>query len=291
MLTIANLTFKEALRKKILVAALILTVLFLALYGVGLYYATGSMQESASSAQGAPGDAFGANAQTMVDMTKRLLVLLGIYFASKIVSLLAIFSSVGAVSSEVENGMLHAILAKPVRRRDIILGKFLGFAGMLTVYSALLFLIVLVLNYYIAGTGLSDVPALTALFIIQPLVFLAVTIAGSTTLSTLANGIAAFTLYILGSVGGMVEQIGAMINNTALVNTGIVSSLIMPADAIYRMIAAILSKSPGGAFDAMFFGPFGAVSAPSNAMIVYSVLYIFAFAGIAVAAFSRKDIG
>ncbi|MDI6816920.1 MAG: ABC transporter permease subunit [Actinomycetota bacterium] len=292
MLTIARLTFKEALRKKILVAAIILSVLFLTVYGVGLHYATNAIeQENAQSAGRGMDDGPIAGADMMVESSKKLLVLLGLYFSSSIVSLLAILSSVGVVSSEIENGIIHAMMAKPIRRRDIILGKFGGYAAMLSVYSALLFLSVLLLNYFIAGAALGNVPLLIALFIIQPLVFLAVTLAGSTAFSTLANGIAAFTLYIASAVGGMLEQIGAMLNNDMLVNTGIVTSLLMPVDSIYRMIASLVTNVPGGSINAMFFGPFGAISAPSTAMVVYAILYLAGFVGLASFLFSRRDIG
>ena len=292
MLTIARLTFKEALRKKILVAAIILSVLFLTVYGVGLHYATNAIeQESAQGVGRGMNDGSIAGANIMAESSKKLLVLLGLYFSSSIVSLLAILSSVGVVSSEIENGIIHAMMAKPIRRRDIILGKFGGYAAMLSVYSALLFLSVLLLNYFIAGAALGNVPLLIALFIIQPLVFLAVTLAGSTAFSTLANGIAAFTLYIASAVGGMLEQIGAMLNNDMLVNTGIVTSLLMPADSIYRMIASLVINVPGGSISAMFFGPFGAISAPSTAMVVYAFVYLVGFVGLASFLFSRKDIG
>lgn len=293
MLTIARLTFKEALRKKILVAAIILSVLFLTVYGVGLHYATNTIEQQTAQGVGRGMDngSMAGGADMMVESSKKLLVLLGLYFSSSIVSLLAILSSVGVVSSEIENGIIHAMMAKPIRRRDIILGKFGGYAAMLSVYSALLFLSVLLLNYFIAGAALGNVPLLIALFIIQPLVFLAVTLAGSTAFSTLANGIAAFTLYIASAVGGMLEQIGAMLNNDMLVNTGIVTSLLMPADAIYRMIALLVTNTSGGSINAMFFGPFGAISAPSTAMVVYAFVYLVGFVGLASFLFSRKDIG
>ncbi|MDP2211644.1 MAG: ABC transporter permease subunit [Candidatus Aquicultor sp.] len=292
MLIIARLTFKEALRKKILVAAIILSVLFLTVYGVGLHYATNTIEQQTAQGVGRGMDNGSiAGADIMVESSKKLLILLGLYFSSSIVSLLAILSSVGVVSSEIENGIIHAMMAKPIRRRDIILGKFGGYAAMLSVYSALLFLSVLLLNYFIAGAALGNVPLLIALFIIQPLVFLAVTLAGSTAFSTLANGIAAFTLYIASAVGGMLEQIGAMLSNDMLVNTGIVTSLLMPADAIYRMIASLVTNVPGGSINAMFFGPFGAMSAPSTAMVVYAIFYLVGFVGLASSMFSRKDIG
>src|SRR3990172_11673210 len=168
MLTIAGLTFKEALRKKILVAALILTLLFLALYGTGLHFLNNDMERIEKSCQVRENGSELTTPQRdlMTEGPKRMLLILGIYFSSSIVALLAIFSSVGAVSSEIENGMLHAILAKPIRRRDIILGKYIGYALMLSFYAVLLFGSVLAFNHYFTGIKLgSGIPMAIGLFI------------------------------------------------------------------------------------------------------------------------------
>lgn len=291
MLTIASLTFKEALRKKILVSAVVLTLLFLAVYGLGLHFISSelSAQEANLRSNGAHFSQVEAN--IMHDTTKKGFLLLGIYFASSIVSLLAIFSAVGSVSSEVENGMLHALLAKPIRRRDVIFGKFTGYALMLALYAALLFVSILGLNHFIFGTSLSGTLPAVGLFILEPLVLLAVTIAGSTKFSTLANGIIAFMIYTIGVIGGMAEQMGALVQIQALVQSGIVTSLLMPADAIYRMIAITISGPAANPISSFAYGPFGAISQPSNAMIVYAVLYMAAFVLIAARAFSKRDIG
>lgn len=291
MLTIASLTFKEALRKKILIAALVLTLLFLAVYGIGLHFIAQEISSHEAEFRAGGGNFSQVEGNMIQDTTKKAFLLLGIYFASSIVSLLAIFSSVGSVSSEVENGMLHALLAKPIRRRDVILGKFTGYALMLALYATLLFVSILGLNHFIFGSSLSGTLPAVGLFILEPLVLLAVTIAGSTKFSTLANGIIAFMVYTIGVIGGMAEQVGAMAQIKMLVTSGIVTSLFMPVDALYRMIAIIITGPSTNPLSNFTFGPFGAVSQPSNAMIVYAFLYMAAFVLIAVRAFSKRDIG
>lgn len=297
MLTIAHLTFKEAVRKKILIAGVILTILFLALYGTGLYFMNQDMEKVhqrniASQAENARGE-YVQHMAMMAEQQKKAFLLLGIYFSSSIVSLLAIFSSVGSVSSEVENGMLHAIMAKPIKRRSIILGKFTGYALMLTTYAALLLVSVFALNHYIAGAKITSVPGTIALFILQPLVLLVVTIMGSTRLSTLANGITAFMLYTIGVIGGMIEWFGMAAGNGTLVNTGIITSLVMPVDSIYRMISLSITGPSSGIniMTKMMYGPFGTLSEPSNAMVVYAILYTISFLLIAMRVFSKRDVG
>ncbi len=293
MLIITALTFKEALRKKILIAAIVLTLLFLVVYGLGLHYIAQDMAVHKAGFMSGGGSLSAGQEQAMQEISKRAFFLLGIYFASSIVSLLAIFSSIGSVSSEMENGMLHAIVAKPIRRRDIILGKFLGYTLMLTFYSAVLFVSILLLNHYIFGSRLDGVTGAIGLFTLQPLILLAVSLAGSTRLSTLANGIIVFMLYTVGVIGGMLEQVGAMpfVNSTTLVRTGIITSLMMPVDSIYRMIVTIITGTTQNPLDAVIIGPFGAISQPSNAMMIYAVIYLIAFLVISVRVFSRRDIG
>src|SRR3990172_5305199 len=106
MITIARLTFKEAVRKKILIAALVLTLLFIALYGMGLYYAADDFGTNRGFEGRGMNGASSAQMGFMVEQSKRIMLLLGIYFSSSIVSILAIFSAVGSVAAEVENGIL-----------------------------------------------------------------------------------------------------------------------------------------------------------------------------------------
>jgi ABC-type transport system involved in multi-copper enzyme maturation permease subunit len=263
--------------------------LFLLLYGVGLHFAHESlvaaeqhMRESSTA------DPMQAMQQQAV---RKMFLVLGIYFSSSIVSLLAIFSAVGAVAAEVENGMLHAILAKPIRRRNIILGKFAGYALMLSCYACLLYAAILAINVFIMGSEIKSALPAVGLIVLQPLILLAVTLAGSTKLSTLANGITAFMLYTIGVVGGMVEQVGVMGKIEAMREIGIVTSLVIPIDSIYRMIVNVISKSSGNQFSEMMLGPFGTISEPSSAMAIYAALYLIVFLMLAVRWFTKRDLG
>lgn len=279
MLTIAALAFHEVLRKKVLVFAIILTAAFLALYGVALHYVgldLNRFNRTPLAAQMATTQLFSA----------------GLYLGSFIVSFLAIFSAVGTISAEIENGIIQAIVTKPIRRRDIVLGKFLGYAAMMAVYAALFYLGLTGLVRWQLGTPLAQgfLPAML-LFMLQPLILLSVTILGTTALTTLGNGILVIMLYALSIIGGMIEQVGVILKNDVLTNSGIVSSLVMPADALYRRIVSMLIPATGNPLAAVQqMGPFGSMSPPSNAMLVYTFLYIAVALLWAVRVFNRRDI-
>ncbi|OPX88502.1 MAG: ABC-2 family transporter protein [Pelotomaculum sp. PtaB.Bin104] len=269
------LTFKEIIRRRILLVTVILAAIFLALYGTGVHYGYQEMSRGAG---------------LLKALIVPMFLALGLYFGSFIISFLAVMAAVGTVSSEIENGVMHAIVPGPVRRSSILLGKFFGYGLMLSIFSALFYLAILLIVHY--NTGL-DVPVKVAsagLFCLQPLILLALALFGSTFLSTLANGIGVFMLYTIGVIGGMLEQIGYLAGSNVLVNIGIVSSLLMPADAIYRKIVYTLLSVPGASFSTSMLGPFGSSTEPSVWMLVYTGFYILGFLLLAMRVFNRRDI-
>lgn len=275
MLTIAIVTFKEMVRCRILLVTLVLAVAFLALYGTGVHYGYKDMA---------------GHSGPMKALIAPVLLSLGLYFGSFIIAFLAVMAAVGAISGEIENGTIHAIVPRPVRRSEIILGKFLGHGLMLSAFAALFYVAVLLIVHFNTGMSVPIKAGAIGLFCLQPLILLAVTLFGTTFLSTLANGIAAFMLYAVGVVGGMLEQIGHLADSQVLVNIGIVSSLVMPADSIYRKIVYTLLSAPGASFSSLMMGPFGSSSEPSVWMLAYTGLYIIGFLLLALRIFSRRDI-
>jgi len=121
---------------------------------------------------------------------------------------------------------------------------------------------------------------------------------GTTWLPTLGNGVLAFGLYALAVAGGMMEQIGVLMGSTAAVYSGVITSFILPADAVYRMlVATVVHRLPiGNGQDMPFFnpqmilGPFGSQSTPSGWMLVYTFVYIVILLAVAVRTFNRRDI-
>ncbi|MDR3542061.1 MAG: ABC transporter permease subunit [Desulfosporosinus sp.] len=275
MLTIARLTLKEMIRRRILHVTLLLTVLFLSLYGTGVHYAFENMYNAGSPLRA---------------MIIPEFLSLGLFFGSFLISFLAIMSSVGAISSDIENGTVFAIVPRPIRRSEIVLGKFLGYAVVLMTFAVIYYCAVLLILQSTTGLHVPLQLGTIFLYAVQPLVLLAVTLYGTTFLPTLANGIAVFMLYMLGVLGGMIEQIGFMLKNQTLIQMGIIASLIMPADSIYRKIVSKVLSAPGVNLSTYLLGPFGSGSEPSFYMLIYAGLYVTLFLALAVRTFSKRDI-
>ena len=128
-----------------------------------------------------------------------------------------------------------------------------------------------------------------ALIVLEGMVVLTLSILGGTRLPALANGVVIFMLYGLAFIAGWIEQIGAMLRNEAAINTGIVVSLIMPSEAMWKR-AAYLLQPPMLRELGLDFTAFGAASAPSPLMVGYTVVYIVALLLLAIHLFNTRDL-
>ena len=116
---------------------------------------------------------------------------------------------------------------------------------------------------------------------------LSLTLLGGTRFSTLANGVMVFTLFGLAFLGGWTEQIGSLLGSEAAVKIGIVSSLILPTEALWRRIAYLVQPPMLTSFGISPFSPF---SVPSTAMVIYAILYALVALGAAIRSFERRDL-
>jgi Cu-processing system permease protein len=74
--------------------------------------------------------------QISMDIETIVMVSLGLSAISLIGLLIAVFTGVGLVSKEIDKRTLHAVLAKPLRRWEFLLGKFTGLVLTLAVNTA-----------------------------------------------------------------------------------------------------------------------------------------------------------
>jgi ABC-type transport system involved in multi-copper enzyme maturation permease subunit len=285
MTTIMRITLKETVRRRVLLVALLLTAAFLGLYGFGVHFAVQAVGEA-----GGAGGPVSGSADFLADLIPFEFFTLALFFGTFILGFLAMMSAVGSISLEVEDGIMHGVAPRPIRRSSIVLGKFLGYALMLAVFSAAFYIAIFLTTVAATGKPLRLSMSVLGLYVLHPMILLALAMFGSTFLSTIANAVAVFMLYALSIMGGTLEQFGYILRNEILINTGIVSSLLMPADSLYRKMVHLMLPGAGASLSSSFLGPFGSSGEPSVWMLLYAALYVIAFLALAVRTFSRRDI-
>lgn len=268
-----SLTFREAARRKILWIAAIAGVGFLGLFWAGLHTVLHSMARAASP----------VNRHEATGM----MLMMSLYAGSLMTSLMAAITSCDTLSGEIASGTIHAIATKPVRRWALVLGKWAGFVLLFGAYILFVeggsMLIAWIENRYLPPHAI----AVLGLIWLQAILLLSVTIACSARLSTLTSGACTIGFYGLAFIGGWIEQFGALRHVKACVDLGIVVSLIMPSDALWRRAAFKVQPPLLGAMGAT---PFSSATVPSLIMVVYAGIYTLAALLVAQALFERRDL-
>jgi len=146
------------------------------------------------------------------------------------------------------------------------------------------------LNRYYFATPLLWGHAVISLLIFAalPISLLAPAVFLSTRLSSMASGVMMFMVFIVVISGGFRGQIGAFMNNAGLIKVGIITSLITPGDALYRLAISRVGNPVGTGIINMF-GPFGSASTPSIWMLVYSLCYVMVLLLLAIRSFRNID--
>ena len=148
ILTIAHLTLHEARRRRIVVAAAICGVAFLAVYATGVSVVSREMDDRPFLVQRVNLVAFS---------------MLGMFAVNVLVMLFAILLPIDALSGEIDSGVIQTIAAKPIRRPDIVLGKWLGHAAIVVSYLLALILGVLLVLRLITGYAIPNLASVVPL--------------------------------------------------------------------------------------------------------------------------------
>jgi ABC-type transport system involved in multi-copper enzyme maturation permease subunit len=277
--TITKLTIREASRRKILWAALILGLLFLIIYGFGFHYARLDLVKSMQQRSG-------MNIVLLHEMYNFLL-LAGLYSVNFMVIAMSALISVDTLSGEINSGTIQTLVTKPIRRWQIVIGKWLGFGLMLTFYLLLMAGGTMGVVYGTAGYLAPHSSQGVALLWMNGMLFLSLSLWGGSFLSTLANGVVAFGLFGVAFVGGWMEQIGSFLGNQVAVNIGIISSLIFPCEAVWRRLVYNMQSPLVTRLGVSFFS---SSSVPSQWMIVYAAAYAVVLLISAVWRFNHRDL-
>lgn len=271
---IARITFREAARRKILWTALLAAVAFLALFGTGMHFQVRDPHFKRIPAI--------VRYQALSSILQ-----IGFYAIDLLAVLMTVLTSVDSISGEIASSTIHAVASKPIHRWQLLLGKWLGFAAMIAVYVVLVFSGVVAVGYFIGGVHPRGSFEGAALVYLECLLVLTLTFLFGTMFSTLTNGVIVLGLHGIAFIGGWLEQIGSVTDSSRLITLGILSSVIMPSEAIWRRASYVMQTSIARTLD---FSPFATRSAPNTTMMLYAAIYLLLALAAALYRFHQRDL-
>jgi ABC-type transport system involved in multi-copper enzyme maturation permease subunit len=280
-LIVARFSLRESLRRRVFVVVALLTFLFLALYGLAAWQAFKTADEFGT------GEA-GVDAETVVGATLAGLAMFAILFLGAI---LAVFLTLGAVRGDAERGLLQPLLVRPLSRRTLLLGRWIGATAVCAPYVVLV-----ALASFAITAALGDwwpdrtvTPLLTLALGVT--IIAALSLAGSIALAATANGIAIFMLFGAGLTAGLLGQIAEAIGSDTLGDVAQIATWALPFEALYQAgLADMTIDTVGYARLAINLGPFGGAQSAGAGLWLFSLGYLLAVGAAAVAAFSRRDL-
>jgi Cu-processing system permease protein len=270
----AGITFREAARKKILWTAFIAGIGFLLVFGIGLHFQVEDFRKSTVP-------------PFLRYQILNSMLMIGLYTVDLLAVVMTTLTSVDTLAGEITSGTIHAIATKPLARWEILIGKWVGFVGMVAVYVAIMFGGTIAEGYWIGGVAAQHPVRGALLIFLECVLALSVTFMFGTWFSTLTNGVIVVGLLGLAFLGGWLEQLSGFMEGSRLVMVGIVSSLIMPSEAVWRRAAFEMQSPLAGALQ---FSPFADISVPSMAMIGYACVYLLVALIIAIYHFDQRDL-
>lgn len=278
---LARMTFREAIRRRIVLTGLVLGILFLVVYSIGFRMIfTEISRENARDG----GTAFALVAQNEMS---NFLLLAGLYAVAFLSVAMGALLSADTLAGEISSGTIQTIVTKPLRRSDVVLGKWLAFAGLLALYLLLMSGGTVLSVFFQSGYLPRNLLSGLSLIYLEALLVMTFSLACSSAMPALATGGMVFGLYGLAFIGGWIEQIGAIFNNQTAVQVGIATSLLFPTEAIWRRATFEMQSALGAVLQ---MTPFVTLSVPNLLMVVYAVLYLLIALAAAVRIFQNRDM-
>jgi ABC-type transport system involved in multi-copper enzyme maturation permease subunit len=176
MAAIAFNTFREAIRDRILYSLLVFA---LAMIGASVVLSTLSV---------------GGEAKVIKDLGLAAIGLVG--------TLIAVFIGVGLVYKEIERRTLYAIVTKPIRRADFVIGKFLGLAATLAVNVTIMGAGLILLASGMEGRLTWELLLPVTLTFVKLMVITAIAVLFSTFSTPTLSALFTLALVVVGSLAG-----------------------------------------------------------------------------------------
>ena len=277
---IAVYGLREALRRKVFVVVLLLTLGFLGLYWLANHYVFRDVQNIAPPAGIDPRPFAGA---FLFGLAMFATLFLGV--------VLAIFLTLGVVRGDAERGLLQPLVVRPVGRSTLLVARWLGAVAVCAPYVGGVYAAAMVITG-LTGHWWPDRIVVPGLELAAGVAIVAaLSLLGSVFLTATANGIAVFMIFGAGLVAGLLGSIGHALNSHTLEHASKVAAWAIPFEALYQDgLRQITADTTGITGFLLQLGPFGGAYTGGPLLRFWALAYLGLVGLVAVAGFARKDL-
>ena len=281
MITIAKVTLREAARRRILWVLLALTIVSVALTSWG----TGALAGLARSE---------GTGELEIRIGVSQILILAAFMFSFVLAMTAAFLGAPAIAADVESGIVLALLARPIRRSEYLVGRWLGLVAVVATYAAASGFLEIGAVGLLTGHYPPE-PVLAVVFLAaQAVVLLTIALLLGTRLPAIAAGAVCVVLFGLAWMAGVFSGVARAFNADALAAISEATRWLFPSDGLWRgviygleppLVQIVASGSEIGEAN-----PFYAVAPPPPLYIGWSVVWIAGTLALAAWSLNRREI-
>jgi ABC-2 type transport system permease protein len=277
---IVGYAMREALRRKVFLVVLLLTLVFLFLFWLANHYVFRDLP--------APPADVHVDARTFAGAFMVGLAMFATLFLGVV---LAVFLTLGAVSGDAERGLLQPLVVRPIGRTTLLTARFLGAGGVCALYVIGVYLAAMAITGATGHWWPDRIVAPPVELAAAVVLVTAVSLLGSTFLSSTANGIAVFMLFGAGLVAGLLGSIGHALDSHAIKHAAAIAAWVLPFEALYQdALRQITANASGLTGFLLELGPFGGAYVHGWAIRFWAVGFLVLVGGAALAGFARRDL-
>lgn len=276
---IAALTWSELVRRKLVLALLALTAIVIGVTGWGFSRVPSLHLNGHVLTQGE------------IHTSAAQLLLLVMFMFSFVLALTSAFLAAPAIAGELESGVAQGLLARPLRRRQLVLGRWFGLSLTIAVYTVISTTLEFILVNWTTGYLPPQPVAAEAALLVEGLVLLTFTLALSTRISAITAGVIAVIAFGTMWLGGVAGAFGQVFHNAAISNIGVVTHFLLPTDGLWH--AAIYAMEPTAFATAAIHGlnsSFESASGPTVWYLVWVAVWLAAVLGLGLFSFQSREV-
>ena len=282
VLVIAQLTIREISRRRILWVLTILSLVSVALVGWGVSRLVGLSREN------------DVNAYELEIGVSQILILIAFMF-SFVLAMSAEFLAAPAIASDVETGTVLAMLARPMHRADLVVGRWLGLGIIVAAYAAGSGLLAIGVVRFISDYSPPSTAVALGFLAFQAVAVMTAALALGTRLPGIAAGAVTVVLFGLGWFTGVLGSLSNAFGVKSLAGLGDVFRLLFPTDGLWRGVIyglepsqVVVATEQGGRVAQS--NPFFADAPPPMAFIVWCVVWVVLVLALGAWLFRRREL-
>jgi ABC-2 type transport system permease protein len=283
ILVIAGLTLREFVRRRVVWVLLVLVIASVALVGWGTERLVTLARENDV-----------AELEIRIGVSQ-VLILIAFMF-SFVLAMSAAFLAAPAIASDVETGTVLAMLARPLRRSDLLLGRWLGLSIVVGGYAAMSGLLAIAVVDLVSGHVPPSPLVAVGFLAFQAITVLTLALSLGTRLPGIAAGAITVVLFGVGWFVGVLGSIAVVFEAAPLAKAADVMRVIIPTDGLWRGVIygleppLVLLIAAGRSPEAMAANPFFASSPPPPVFVAWSVVWVVLVLLAGIALFRRREL-